>query len=202
MKRALVFIDGNAFKHYLREECSNAFDHFFRFKDFCDALVKGENENEELVRIYYYCALPTEFFPDMSEVEKERTGKILDARKKFVNFIQKSGNIDVELGHTRFKGRTDKNTPIFEEKGVDVKLSSDITKYTFIGNYDVFYVLTADNDIAYCMKTARDFGKIVKWVDIGTGDKYNGAILNKEADKKIDLDMQMVKKFTSKPPKK
>lgn len=199
MKRALVFIDGNAFKHYLSKCCKNKLDHYFQYKDFCNDLV---TDDEELIRIYYYCALPAEFFPKMNAEEKIKTQQIFASKKNFIKSLQESGNIDVELGHTRFKERNLENKPIFEEKGVDVKMASDITKYTFIGNYDVFYVLTADNDIAYCMKTARDFGKTVTWVDISTNQSAVRAILSREADEKIDLDPKRVTKFTSTPKKK
>jgi len=196
MKQTLVFIDGNAFKHYLSKCCNDKLDRYFKYKDFCDSLM---NNDEELIRIYYYSALPAEYFPGMTEEEQEKTQRLLTGRKIFIKNLKQSGNVDVELGHTRFKGRDGNGEPDFEEKGVDVKLASDMIKYTFVGDYDVFYILTADNDIAYCMKTARDFGKTVKWVDISTNQPSVRENLSQEADKKIDLKTEEVKKFSATP---
>ena len=187
MKRTLVFIDANAFKHFLTQTRNTALtDENFNYSAFAEWLVQHFGRGtEELIRGYLYAALPVKDF-GTTPAEKEKTKELLERKEALIRRISESGQMTVQLGHTQVLSSTT-GTPVFHEKGVDVRMVSDITRFTFIGDYEVFYILTADNDIAYCLHTARDYGKLVKWVNISTGYQTERMVLAKESDMQLRI---------------
>lgn len=192
-KRALVFIDGNAFKHFLGSVDRAITPETFDFARFCDWLVHEHGAGaEELIRGYLYAAAPVEEFGSTDE-EKKTTAELIERKKQLFRRVDESDRMSVQLGHTQLLFIA--GQPTFHEKGVDVKMASDITRYTFIGDYSVFYVITADNDIGYCMATAREMGKTVKWVNIAVGGSLERIILARECDLQIRLKPAEIRQF-------
>ena len=61
-KRAIFFMDGNAFTHFLKHKYGREDYKDFKYTEFAQFLVEKFGVEEELIRLYYYCALPNRDF--------------------------------------------------------------------------------------------------------------------------------------------
>ena len=112
----MIFIDGSNLYYSLRDRCGRA---DLDYRKFCLALCDGR----ELRRAYYYNAMR-----DQSR-EPERQG----GQQRFFDYLRRVPKIEVKLGYLVY--RDFPRLPP-REKGIDVRLATDMLTHAFRDNYD------------------------------------------------------------------
>ena len=143
------------------------------FEIFCNKLV-GERH---LIRIYYYNA------PVDQTKEPER---YKDQQKFFYN-IRRVSYLEPRMGRLIYRNWPDE--PPYE-KGIDVKLATDMLVHGFRGNYDVAILVSGDNDFVDALQAVKDQGKHVEVALFGPG--WSSQHLRGVADKVILIDGQFL----------
>lgn len=151
--RTAVFIDGGYFSHVLKSEFGTP---SIRFDRLSEALI---NENDELLRTYYYHCMPW-----MSETPTPEEQARYDAMKAFIDAISSLDSFEVRLGQLVLRGRSSEDRPIFEQKRIDVLLTTDLLSLAIKGRIQTAVILTADSDYLPAIRLARQEGVRVRLV--------------------------------------
>ncbi len=146
LEKLMIFIDGSnlfqgAKKHDLKLD----------FKKLINLLVKNYN----LVRVYYYTGIPikkTSF--ETGESEKDFEEKF-NKQKKFLDSLAFDLNFDIVTKPLALKDGK------IIEKGIDVRIASDIIWHGLSDNYDAFVFISGDKDLMDCLIRMKDNGKRV-----------------------------------------
>lgn len=139
MNRVMVFIDGSNLYHNLRE-------HYGRtdidFEKLCRAL---HGEGRELVRGYYYNAL----------VDQTREPETYRGQQRFFDRLRRVPDLEVRIGALVY--RSPSAPPL--EKGIDIRIATDMLVHAARGNYDAAVLVSGDTDFADAMQAVKDFGR-------------------------------------------
>jgi uncharacterized LabA/DUF88 family protein len=138
--RVAIFIDGSNFFHCLTDEFGRL---DLDYRKFAEELVKQVSTDARLMRVYYYDA------PVRQESNRERYRK----QQKFLDYLRELPQFRVELG--RLEGPPNN----LREKGVDIRLATDMLQYA--DTYDVAILVTGDGDFAYVVCAVQNRGKQV-----------------------------------------
>ena len=141
-ERVAVFIDGSNLYHSLKQRFGKA---SIDFQEFCARLV-GERA---LFRIYYYNA-PLD---QTKEPERYRDQQRFFASLRSVPYL--------ELRRGRLVYRNWPNEAPYE-KGIDVKLATDMLVHGFRANYDTVVLVSGDDDFSDALQAVKDVGKHVE----------------------------------------
>lgn len=161
-ERVCVFVDGSSFYFGLK---ANNRPTRTNYHELAMALVGPERH---LIRIYYYNAIHD------SSVNKEKA----DAQKPFYDSLDKTPYLELRLGRIIEKNEN------FMEKGVDVKMATDMVYGAGRDFYDTAILLTEDSDFSFVIRAVKDFGK---HVELGAFLSSSIPGLMREADKFINL---------------
>ncbi|MEA1964773.1 MAG: NYN domain-containing protein [Candidatus Aerophobetes bacterium] len=168
MERVMIFIDGSNFYHGLKtNNCSTRID-FLKLSQ----LLTGANR--KLIRTYYYNA---------AYKQSDNPQKYAD-QLKFFTALKKTPYLAVELGRLEkrvaeidqdwlkkglgkeiaskvieFLG---KEIVYYTEKGVDIKIASDMLKLAYNNSYDTVILVSGDGDFVPAVKGVQDLGKHVE----------------------------------------
>lgn len=164
----MIFIDGSNFYHALK---GSGYDPSIDFSYLCDRLVGNDRE---LIRVYYYNS------PLNENENKEKYKK----QQRFFEYLRKLDYFELRLG------RLEKRPSGFVEKGVDVKIATDMLWYGLQDLYDVAVLISGDGDFAYVVKRVKDLGK---HVEVAYPDRTKLYHLREACDKFILLDQQYLK---------
>jgi len=134
--KLMIFIDGGNLFHCAKNEGIK-----IDFEKLVNYLSKGFN----LIRVYYYTGLLT------SDKNSQQSNK----QRAFLDSLAFNLNFDVIT-----KPLININNKIFE-KGVDVKIASDIIWHGLSNNYDSFILISGDKDLMDCLIRMKDNGKRV-----------------------------------------
>ncbi len=107
------------------------------------------------LRTYYYHCLPYQGNPPSQE-EKERFSK----KQRFFNKISSLPRSEVRLGSLAYRGNTKEETPIFEQKKVDVLMALDIARSAFEQKITHIALISSDSDFVPAIQMAKDKGII------------------------------------------
>ena len=164
--RVMVFIDGSNLYHSLR-------DYFKRsdldFEKFYHKLVGVRR----LVRVYYYNAV----------VDQTKDAQQYANQQRFFDKMRRLPYLEIRLGRLIYRGWP--TTPPYE-KGIDIKLATDMLVHAFRENYDVAILVSGDTDFADALQAVKDQGKHVEVALFGGGSSSQH--LRDVADKVIILD--------------
>lgn len=116
---------------------------YLNFRKFCEEVIAPKKHNKEIMAIKYYSAK----YP----LERDPVKHSRDA--DFFKVLEKDQNIRVIEG--KFRVPPDKSLPPVE-KGVDVRLATDLIFDAFLGGYEVAYVLSADTDLVPAIKQIKE----------------------------------------------
>lgn len=141
-KKTIVYIDGQNFHHGLEEVC-NLDSRFINIRKFVEEVLT--NQGKQLEAIKYYSAK----YPQDRDPYKH--GR--DAA--FFKNLEEKQNIRVIEG--KFLVPQDKSIPP-REKGVDVRLATDLIFDAFLGNFEVAYIISSDTDLVPAIKQIRGNG--------------------------------------------
>lgn len=168
--RVAIFIDGSNLYHSLKAEFNRTDLDFWTF---CQKLT-----NEwHLVRTYYYNA----------PVDQTKEPPRYSDQQKFFNEMRRVNYLELRLGRLIYRNWPQE--PPYE-KGVDVKLATDMLTHCFHDNYDIVILVSGDTDFADALQAIKDDGKHVEVALFGLG--WTSQRLRDVADKVIWLDVQFL----------
>ncbi|HTI01221.1 MAG TPA: NYN domain-containing protein [Acidisoma sp.] len=163
MKKVVVLIDGGHARVLVRQH-NVAYN-----PDYIEKLAHAcVIADEDLIRVLYYdCAL---FEGDVPLPVSGQT-KSYTANNNWLRELGKKDFFAIRLGILKFRGFKPKRTPItpatlsdsdfqpvFEQKGVDMRIGLDIASYSDSRSVDRFIIVTADTDCVPAFKHARKAG--------------------------------------------
>lgn len=161
-ERVMIFIDGNNFYHELKGHYGRADVDFTKF---CKKLAG----TRRLVRTYYYNSI----------VDPEKEPERHQQQERFIDSIQSLPYFELRFGRLVYFDWP-RQAPI--EKGVDVKLATDMIVHAFRGSYDTAILVSADTDYAAALQAVKDQGKHVEVVLFGR-DKGTSQHLREVSDR-------------------
>ncbi len=159
--RFFIFIDGSNFYHSLINSFKTA---SVDIEKFC----KDITQTGELIEIKYYT----------SPVLRSNNPNAYSSQQKFLSKIKEIKNL------TLFLGRLEKHGNTFVEKGVDVKIATDLISNAFHNNYDIAILVSNDSDFVPAIQEAQKFGKQVWDINFPKRKSYH---LNQICNKTITL---------------
>lgn len=146
-ERVMIFIDGNNLYHELKGHYGRA---DIDFTKFCKKLAG----TRRLVRTYYYNSI----------VDEEREPERHSRQEGFIESLQSLPYFELRFGRLVYFDWP-RQPPI--EKGVDVKLATDMIVHAFRGSYDTAILVSGDTDYAAALQAVKDQGKHVEVVLFG-----------------------------------
>jgi len=150
-KRLAVFIDGSNFYFKLKSlEIKNLSR--FNFRGLIDWLAR----NREIVSVGYYIGVVR------AKTNDEKGQKMRQAQINLFNFLgSKQQKITVHRGYLM------KNDGVFHEKGVDVKIATDLLVGAYENLYDEALIISSDTDLIPAMEKVKQLGKAVEYIGFG-----------------------------------
>lgn len=164
-ERVTIYIDGSNLYHSLKAGFNRT---DLDFEKFCNKLLGGRH----LVRIYYY---------NVSLDQTKEPERYKDQQKFFLG-MRRLPYLEMRLGRLIYRNWPDE--PPYE-KGLDVKLATDILVHGFQDNYNVIIIVSSDSDFADALQAIKDRGKHVEIALFGQA--WTGQHLRDVADKVITL---------------
>ena len=107
--------------------------------------------DRRLVRIYYYNA----------PVDQSKAPEAYGKQQKFLHALRRIDYCEVILG--RLVYRNWPGEPPYE-KGIDIKIATDMLVHAHRGSYDVAVLVSADTDFADAIQAVKDLGRHVEVV--------------------------------------
>ena len=163
--RVNVYIDGSNLYHTLRSVAGRIDVDFSR-------LAAKLVVNRRLVRVYYYNA------PVDQTKEPERYG----SQQKFFQALRGIDYFEVILGRLIYRNWP--NEPPYE-KGIDIKIATDMLVHGHRRNYDTAILVTGDTDFADAIQAVKDLGH---HVEVALPDLTGSQRLREVADRVILID--------------
>lgn len=139
-KRVMLFIDGSNFYHAVKQICGKASVDFAKL---VSALV---GPGRDLVRVYYYNA----------PVNALEVPEQYSRQQRFLSALRRLDYFEVKLG------RLVRRPNGMVEKGVDVRLATDMVAAGLRDRYDVAVLVSGDGDFADAVQIVKDAGKHVE----------------------------------------
>jgi len=136
-ERVAVFVDGSNLYHCLRDE-------FGSFRIGYSLLAERLVGDRRLVRVYYYNAV---VHPSQGQEQRLKQQSFFDALRNLPYF-------EVRLGRLEPRG------DVYVEKGVDVKLATDLLRLAAI--YDTAILVSGDADFGDAVQAVKNLGKHVE----------------------------------------
>ncbi len=149
MTRAIILIDGSNFYFKLKELKLHRLLEF-NFSSFAKFLAP----RAKIAQATYY-------------VGAVRVTGSLKSKKLHANQRRLLAHLRSQ-GFTYYLGYLLKSNGVFKEKGVDVKIATDLLIGACQDKYDQAFLVSSDSDLAPAIKGAQEMGKIVAYV----GFKY------------------------------
>lgn len=166
MDKIAVFIDGSNLYHSLKGEFSRT---DLDFEKFYHKLVG----TRQLVRVYYYNAA----------VDQSKEPQRYKDQQRFFARMRRLPYLQLCLGRLIYKNWP--STPPYE-KGIDIKMATDMLIHAFRGNYEIAVLVSGDNDFVDAIQAVKDLGKHVEVALFGSGSSSQQ--LRDVGDKTITLD--------------
>ena len=162
--RVNVYIDGSNLYHLLRNRFGRADLDFLSFA----RKLAGQGR---LQRIYYYSA----------PIDQLRQPALYQGQQQFFRHLQRIGLLELRLGRLVYPGGD--NPP--HEKGVDVKLATDMVLHSVQRSFDTAVLVSADTDFRDVLEIVRDFGL---QAEVALVDPRGSTTLREVASRVIPID--------------
>src|SRR3989344_4124227 len=147
MNKNLVIFDGSNFYHKSKKLAPSVHLSNFNYRKLAEALTKSQDNAIE------YCV--GEIRPQ--KLDNDKSKSMYAGQQALFYSLQKQG-ITVK------KGFMLKNQGIYHEKGVDVRIATDIVRGALKNEYGTCYIITSDSDILPAVETAIEAGKKIVYV--------------------------------------
>ena len=145
----MIFIDGSNLYRSLKDTCGRT---DLDYEKLCLALSDGR----ELRRAYYYNA----------RRDQSREPERYVSQQQFFDYLRRVPKLEVRLGNLVYRGFPEPR-PI--QKGVDVRLATDMLVYALRGNYDTAILVSGDTDFADAVQAVKELGRNVEIALFGVG---------------------------------
>ena len=147
--RIMVFIDSSNLYHSLQNHCGRADLDYEKFS----SKLAG---NRRLVRTYYYGA----------RIDRTKQPDLYREQQRFLGALENVPLFELRLGQLVYR-----NWPVEGpiEKGVDIKLATDMLIHASRDNYDVAILVSGDTDFVDMVQAVKDLGRNVEVVLFGSG---------------------------------
>ena len=165
--RVMVYIDGSNLYHSLNNEFGRTNLDFFRFSK------KLVGEDRQLVRTYYYNA-PLDY---KKQPEQYRS------QQKFFDALRRIEYFEVRLGRLVYSKGWPSIPPT--EKGVDIRIATDMLVHAVADNYDVAVLVSGDTDFVDAVQAVKGRGL---HVEAALFPMFGSQTLRDAVDKEIMLD--------------
>lgn len=150
-KRVVVFIDGSNFYFKIKSLKINNLSRF-DFRGLSEWLAR----DRKIAEIGYYIGAVRAKQDDIKG-QKMRQSQI-----NLFNFLgSKRQKIKVHRGYLM------ENDGIFHEKGVDVKIATDLLVGAYENLYDEAIIISSDTDLIPAIKKIKDIGKKIEYIGFG-----------------------------------
>jgi uncharacterized LabA/DUF88 family protein len=164
MTRVCVFIDGSNLYFALKRNNKMTRVDYFQFSQ---ALV---GEKRRLIRTYYYnAAFDSSHFTDKAK-----------SQQSFFDSLDRTPFLELRLGRI-IQNREGHRM----EKGVDVRMASDMVYYAARDFYDTAIVITEDQDFAPAISLVKELGK---HVELGLFPDAQSREMVRATDKVLNLE--------------
>ena len=160
-----VYIDGSNLYHTLRSVIHRIDVDFGKFA----AKLVGQRR---LVRVYYYNA----------PVDQTKDAELYKSQQKFFQALRTIDYFEVILGRLIYRNWP--NEPPYE-KGIDIKIATDMLVHGHRDNYDVAVLVTGDTDFADAIQAVKDLGHHVEVALFNVGGSQK---LREVADRVVVID--------------
>lgn len=141
MSRVCVFIDGSNLYFALKRNNKNTRVDYYQLS------LALAQPNRTLIRTYYYNAVfDVNAFPEKAKNQQS-----------FLDSLDRTPYLDLRLGRI-VQNREGHRM----EKGVDVRMASDMVYYAARDFYDIAIVLTEDQDFAPALALVKEMGKHIE----------------------------------------
>jgi len=145
MQSALVIFDGSNFYHKAKKLSPNIHLTSFNYRKLSEMLSSKDCDIE-------YC---------VGEIKREnnnqKSKEIYNGQMVLFNNLR-NHKIIIKKGFMMKIGN------LYHEKGVDVRIATDIVKGALNGEYEFFYVISSDSDILPAIEVAIAAGKKVSYI--------------------------------------
>lgn len=146
-KKVMIFIDGQYLRKGLKKLVGTDRINYDNFADELLTFAGNPNLLPELIRVYYYDAIPKKEDAESIKYEEQ------------INYLKKvlsNADYDIKLGRLK---KLDKGG--FRQKGVDVQISIDMISKAYQNHYDTAVLVAGDDDFLDVVKAVKDTGKRV-----------------------------------------
>ena len=161
--RVMVFIDGSNLYHSLQTFQQRVDLDYGKFA----TKLSGERR---LLRTYYYGA----------RVDQARQPERYQGQQRFFDNLERLPRFELRLGQLLYS-RSPEALPY--EKGVDVRLTTDVLLHAARNTYDVAVLVSGDTDFVDLVQGVKDLGKNIEVVLF---DPVGSQALRKVADEVIE----------------
>lgn len=145
----MIFIDGSNFYFKMKSLGIKNLSKF-KYRELCEYLA-GERF---IVTVGYYVGVVRAKFGD------EKGQKMRLAQRKLFNHLHNQQAVV-------HKGYLMKNDGVYHEKGVDVKIATDLLVGAYENLYDDAIVISSDTDLLPAMQKVKELKKNVEYVGFG-----------------------------------
>ena len=165
-ERVMVFIDGSNLYHSLRSDHGRT---DLDFRAFALKLASGRH----LIRTYYYNAT----------VDNTKEAPRAQSQQRFFQKLRSLPATELRLGRLVYR---DWPTSPPYEKGIDIKIATDMLSHAHRKNCDVAILVSGDTDFADALQEVKDCGVSVEVALFGP--RYSSQRLRDVADEVIVID--------------
>jgi uncharacterized LabA/DUF88 family protein len=194
-----VFIDGG----YIRANLKKYYgEPRIDFEKLSDELCG----NCKRFRTYYYMAPPYQSDPSTIDerCKKADYDRFIEHLKRLSRFMIREGYLQkrphpkcINCGTSQFPNCSKCGTQLpfkmFEQKGVDVKLSIDLTQISASKRIDRAIIVSADGDFAPAIEQAKENMVLVTWAYFR---QQRSRIIDSVCDERIEITPELIKKIT------
>ena len=153
MKKTWIIFDGSNFYHYLKLLPQNFPPSKFDYTKFTNFLAKEKGVRK------LYC---------IGAIREERNNKksraMMSKQQKFLSKLEKDG-FEIYLGYILKKNG-------YHEKGVDVKIATELLVGAFKNLYNTLYIVSSDTDFIPAIKEAIKLNKKIIYVGFSKKPSY------------------------------
>lgn len=164
-ERVMIFIDGSNAYHCFKAQFGKGNPDFGKLSA---ALCEGRRH----IRTYYYTAM----------VNREDVPDMYARQQRFLDWLRNMPYTEVKLG------RLEKRPGGVVEKGVDVKLATDMLYMAFRDTYDTAIIISGDGDFADVVRAVKNLGKHVENAFCRIG---SSRLLRQECDRFVEIDEEL-----------
>jgi len=196
--RVAIFIDGGYIRALLKKYYGSRKIDFLKLsEELCGGC--------ERFRTYYYMAPPYQSQPSTDDENRRKADydKFTESLKRLPRFMIREGYlqkthlpqcIQCGLVQTPKCSQCNVDLPVrkFEQKGVDVRLSIDLTQLSASKRIERAIVLSADGDFAPAISQAKENNIIVTWAYF---PQQRSWILDSICDERIAIDSEFIDKI-------